>query len=38
MINPDLYVNKALREQVDKCTKDMFGGLTQIFVKNTLSK
>ena len=38
MINLSLHVNKAFREQVDKCMNNMFGSLTQHFIKNTLSK
>ena len=38
MINSDLDVNKAFREQVDKCMNNMFGALTQNFIKNTRYK
>ena len=38
MINPDLDFNKAFREQVEKCTNNTFGALTQPFIKNKLLK
>ena len=38
MINPNLHVNKAFREKVDKSMNNTFGTLTQPFIKNTLSK
>ena len=38
MINTNLHINKAFREQVDKFMNHMFGALTQPFIKNTLSK
>ena len=38
MINPNLLVNKALREQLDTCMNITFITLTQPFIKNTVSK
>ena len=38
MINPDLNVNKSLRDQVVKCSNTTFGELTQTFIKATFSK
>ena len=38
MINPDFHVNKAFKEQVDECTNNTFGALTQPFIKNTILK
>ena len=38
MIDPSLYVNKAFKEQVEKCINTTFGELSQNFIKNTLSK
>ena len=38
MINPSLHVNKALKEQVEKCMNTTFGELTQTFIKITLFK
>ena len=38
MINPGLNVNKAFREQVEKCMYTTFGEITQPFIKATLSK
>ena len=38
MIYPNLHVNKSFREKVDKFKNNMFGALTQPFIKNTLSK
>ena len=34
MINKTLDVNKVFRKQLDKCTNNMFGTLTQPFIKN----
>ena len=36
MINPNFYVNKLFRDQVEKCNNTTFGALTQPFIKNTL--
>ena len=38
MINPSLHVNKAFKDQVEKCTNTTFGELTQSFIRATLSK
>ena len=38
MINTDLNVNIALREQVEKFIKTTFGAITQPFIKATLFK
>ena len=36
MINPGLNVNKAPREQVEKCMFTKFGEITQPFIKSKL--
>ena len=36
--NPGLNVNKAFREQVEKCMYTTFGEITQPFIKSTLAK
>ena len=33
MVNPSLHVNKAFKEQSEKCTNDMFDTVTQKFNK-----
>ena len=38
MINLNLNINKAFREQVEKCIKNTFGAITQPFIRDTLSK
>ena len=38
MINPTFNINKAFREQVDKCMKNAFGAITQPHIKTTLEK
>ena len=38
MINPCLNVNKAFREQVEKCMYTKFGEIKQPFIKDTLEK
>ena len=38
MNNPNLNINKAFREQVEKCMKTIFGAITQHFVGATLLK
>ena len=38
MINTDLNVNIALREQVEKFIKNTFGAITQPFIKATFKK
>ena len=38
MINPGFNVNKAFREQVEKCMNTTFGAITQPFIKATLLK
>ena len=38
IINPSLHVNKAFKEQVEKCMNNSFGELTQLFIKTTLLK
>ena len=38
MVYPGLRVNKAFRDQVEKCMHTTFGELTQTFIKATLSK
>ena len=37
-INPGLHVNKAFRDQVEKCINTKFGALTQTLIKSILSK
>ena len=37
-INQKLNINKAFREQVDKCMKNSFGAITQPHIKTTLEK
>ena len=36
MINTTLDINKASREQVNKCMKNKFGAITQPHIKTTL--
>ena len=38
MINPRFNINKAFREQVDKCMNNIFGSITQPFIRYTLAK
>ena len=38
MINPALNINKAFRDQVEKCMYTTFGEITQTFIKSTLLK
>ena len=38
MINLNLNINKAFREQVYKCMKTTFYEITQYFIRATLSK
>ena len=38
MINPTLNINKAFREQVNKCMKTTFGAITKPYIKTTLAK
>ena len=38
IINPNLHVNKAFRDQVEKYMDTTFGALTQPFIKTTSSK
>ena len=38
IINPGLNVNKAFREQVEKCMFTTFGEITQPFIKSILEK
>ena len=38
MINPNLNINKAFREQVDKCTKTAVDAITQTSIRATFSK
>ena len=38
MINPNFNINKAFREQVEKCIKYEFGAITQPFIRDTLPK
>ena len=38
MINTNLYVNKAFRDQVEKCMNTTFGALAQPFINTTFSK
>ena len=38
MINPNLNINKALREQVDKCMNTKFGPITQSHIRATSEK
>ena len=38
MINPRLNINKALREQVNKCMKTTFGSITQPHIRTILLK
>ena len=38
MVNPTLRVNKAFKEQVEKCMNDTFGTLAQTFIRNTIKK
>ena len=38
MINPGLHINKAFGYQVEKCMNNMFGELTQHFIKTILLK
>ena len=38
MINPILCVNKAFKEQLEKCMNTTFGELTKPFIKTTLLK
>ena len=38
MINPGFNVNKAFRDQVEKCMYTKLGEITQPFTKATLSK
>ena len=38
MVNPILYVNKALRYQVEKCLKEKFHSSTQSDIKNLMVK
>ena len=38
MINPNFYVNKSFREQVEHCMKTIFGEITQTFIRATLLK
>ena len=35
MINPSFCVNKAFRDQIEKCINTTFGSLTQPFSKTT---
>ena len=38
MINPTFNINKAFREQVNKCMKNTFSAITQPHIKTTLAK
>ena len=38
MINPNLNINKAFKEQVGKCMKNTFGAIIQPFIRATLLK
>ena len=38
MINPNLYVNKLFKEQLEKFMNNTFGALKQTLIKNTMSK
>ena len=38
MINPGLNINKAFRDQVEKCMYTTFGEITQPFINATLEK
>ena len=38
IINPNLNIKKAFREQVDKCMSTAFGAITQTHIRATLSK
>ena len=38
MIKPNLHVNNAFRDQVEKYVNITFGALTQTWIKTTLSK
>ena len=38
IIDPGFHVNKAFRDQVEKCMNIIFGELAQSFIKATLSK
>ena len=38
MINPNLNINKAFREQLDKCMKPKYGPITQPHIIATFSK
>ena len=37
MVNPILYVHKSSKEIVEKCMNNMFGSLTQPFIKKNLT-
>ena len=37
-INQKLNINKAFREQVDKCMKTTFGATTKSYIRSTLAK
>ena len=38
IINPTLNVNKSFKDKVEKCMNNMFGTLTQPFIKNVMTK
>ena len=38
MINLTLHVNKAIKKQVNNCTNNLFGALTQPFILKKLQK
>ena len=38
MINPNLNINKAFREQLEKCMITTFGAIAQPFIRSTLLK
>ena len=38
IINPNSNINRAFREQVEKCMKTTFGAITQPFIRATLLK
>ena len=38
MINPTLHVDKSFKYHVEKCMSNMFGNVTQPFIKNVMTK
>ena len=38
MMNPNLSINKAFKQQVTKCMKNKFGAMTQQHISKILSK